>query len=188
MKIVNKDPKTLSFAEYNPREITANDFEALKKSLQEFGFVEPVVVNKNDEIIGGHMRVRAARDLGMEEVPCVYLDLKEDKAKLLNLALNRISGRWDTGKLEELISNMKIEGIDLKLSGFENWEIDFFNQGPGEDKPEFPDITGEQPGQATLLIFTFEKEEDARRCAEHINDGKFIKTIDGQKLLNLISG
>ncbi len=187
MEIINKDPNKLSFADYNPREITANDFEALKKSLQEFGFVEPVVVNKNDEIIGGHMRVRAARDLGMKEVPCVYVDLKADKAKLLNLALNRISGRWDTGKLEEMISGMKLEGIDLKLSGFENWEVDFYNQG-GEDKPEFPDIQGEQPGEATLLIFTFKDEEDARRCAEHINDGKFIKTIDGAKLLKLVSG
>lgn len=120
----------LKLAVYNPREITEHDFEALKKSITEFGFVEPVVVNKDMEIIGGHMRVKAAEALGMKQVPCVMVDLVPEKARLLNLALNRISGRWDVQKLGELIIDLSTKGVDLDLSGFEGWELEYYNLGP----------------------------------------------------------
>lgn len=99
--------KDLKFAEYNPRSITTSQFEKLRQSIREFGFVEPVVVNsfkgRENVIVGGHMRVRAAEAEGWTEVPCHFVSLDAQKEKLLNIALNRIHGEWDEGKLAELV-------------------------------------------------------------------------------------
>src|SRR5437899_8582356 len=88
-------------ADYNPRRISDAEMQSLKRSIQRFGFVDPVVVNRRRGkrwdaseraavIVGGHQRVRAARELGHRSVPVVYVDLPPDDEKLLNLALNKI--------------------------------------------------------------------------------------------------
>jgi hypothetical protein len=130
LETTDKKIADLIESEYNPREITEIEFKKLQDSIQEFGFVEPVIVNKKNQIIGGHMRVRAAKVLGLTTVPCVTVDVEGDRAKVLNLALNRISGRWDTQKLGELITNLSSSNFDIKLSGFEDWELEHYNLGP----------------------------------------------------------
>lgn len=123
MKIETVKISDLTFAEYNPRIMSKHDAEALKNSLKEYGFVDPVVINKDGTIIGGHMRVAAAEQIGMTEVPCVRLDLTKEKEKALNLALNRISGDWDDQKLSEILFELKNEP-ELILSGFSESEVD----------------------------------------------------------------
>jgi len=185
MEIINLDPKKLIPSEYNPREITEEEFESLKNSVKEFGMVEPIIINHKNFIIGGHMRVRAAIEIGTKEVPCVMIKIDGDKEKLLNLALNRISGRWDRNKLEELITNLQNTDFDLKLSGFEDWELDFYNQGPSNGvDPE--DIQGVTSGESEVLVFMFDTEAEAQKVSEYLNDGKFFKKIDGKKLIELI--
>ena len=87
IKIVYIPISELKPAPYNPREISRHDFEALKGSIQEFGFVDPVIVNKDNSIIGGHQRVDAAKELGIDAVPVVFVDVAGEQAKILNLAL-----------------------------------------------------------------------------------------------------
>lgn len=172
---------------YNPREITEKDFSSLKKSIQEFGFVEPVVINKEKGIIGGHMRVKAAQELSMETIPCVTVDLPPEREKLLNLALNRISGRWNTQKLGELIVDLSTKKVDLDLSGFEGWEIEYYNLGPDELDKEALKIEGAEPSKSSVVIFVFDNEKEANKCSAYFNDGKPVKTLAGKKLLELIS-
>lgn len=112
----------LKFADYNPRIMDDYDFESLKNEIQIFGLVEPIVVNKDMTIVGGHQRVRAIKDLGWEEVECNVIDLSKDEEKILNLALNRITGRWDESKLMNLIVEIKGRA-ELKLTGFDDLEI-----------------------------------------------------------------
>jgi hypothetical protein len=189
MEIVDKKIIDLVESEYNPREITDGEFKKLQDSIKEFGFVEPVVINKQDQIIGGHMRVRAAKALGFKEVPCAIVDIEGDRAKILNLALNRISGRWDTNKLGEVITNLSNSDFDISLSGFEDWELDFYNQGPneglGETDPE--NIQGTVVGESQVLVFVFDTESEAQEVSKFLNDGKYLKKIDGNKLKDLIS-
>jgi len=190
MKIENVKADELKFAKYNPREITDKSFDDLKNSIRKFGFVEPVVVNsKNNEIIGGHMRVRAAKDMGMEEVPVKFVDLTEKEAKVLNLALNRIQGRWDADKLSKLITELEtVEGVELELSGFEDWELDYYNVGPTEleEDLDLDNLTGVQPNESYILSFVFDNEDDAKSASTFFNDGKYIKNMDGKKLLELV--
>src|SRR5436190_2705192 len=80
----------------NPRRINDDELEALTRSLRSFGFVQPVLARREDRsVIGGHQRLVAARRLGYETVPVTWLDITADEARLLGLALNRISGTWD---------------------------------------------------------------------------------------------
>lgn len=124
METLNLPIADIHAAEYNPREISDHDFASLKASLKEFGFLQPVVINKDNVIIGGHMRVRAWKDLGNTEVPCVRVDLPKDREKLLNIALNRISGQWDMEKLGEMVYKLSVESQeDMRLTGLDEVEV-----------------------------------------------------------------
>jgi ParB/RepB/Spo0J family partition protein len=79
----------------NPRGISESELEALTRSINEFGLVDPIIARREDStVIGGHQRLVAARRLGLKTVPVVYVDLTPEKAHLLNVALNWISGDW----------------------------------------------------------------------------------------------
>ena len=99
MNIVYRDINDLISAEYNPRQLTNDQFNQISDSIKRFGIVDPIIVNKNKErediIIGGHQRIKVAKDLNIEKVPTVELDLNYDKERELNIRLNKNSGDWD---------------------------------------------------------------------------------------------
>ena len=117
-------------ADYNPRTMPDSEMTNLMSSLREFGFVQPVVARKEDGLIlGGHQRIEAIGriaakdgiDLATVRIPIIWLEGIDDKrAKVLNLAMNRISGDWDYTKLAEVLSGLD-EG--LELTGFGQDEI-----------------------------------------------------------------
>jgi len=109
----------------NPRRISDEELDALERSLRQFGFVQPVLARKDDQVvIGGHQRLVAARRLGLTTVPVTYLDLTIEQARVLNLALNKISGSWDDALLARLLADLQASPeIDLTLSGFGEDEI-----------------------------------------------------------------
>ena len=104
----------------NPRRIGTAELEALTRSLREYGFVQPVLALRSDRtVVGGHQRLLAARKLGLKEVPVIWLDISLERARVLNLALNRISGSWDDELLARMVADLSsLEEIDLSLSGF----------------------------------------------------------------------
>lgn len=110
----------------NPRVMPASEMEKLKRSIQEFGLVEPLVVREADHtVIGGHQRLEAAQALGLARVPVVFVDLSEAQAKALNVALNKIQGEWDLPKLGELLEELRdLPDLDETLSGFDDREIE----------------------------------------------------------------
>lgn len=113
-------------ADYNPRvnlEPGMDEYEKLKKSILEFGFVDPPIFNKRTgNLVGGHQRVTVAKDLGIcEEIEVSVVDLPLDKEKALNVALNKISGQWNEDKLALLLKELDAENLDL--SGFAEEEI-----------------------------------------------------------------
>ena len=115
-------------ADYNPRkDLKPGDpeYEKLKRSLSEFGYVEPVIWNQTTgHIVGGHQRLKVLIDSGVTEVECVVVEMSEEKEKALNVALNKISGEWDKEKLSLLISDLQLADFDVSLTGFDASEID----------------------------------------------------------------
>lgn len=108
---------------WNPRKISEKQKDSLKRSLKEFGNVEPVVWNKQTgHIVGGHQRVDALIDCGETETDIVVVDMSEEREQALNIALNKISGDWDTDKLAKIFE--ELDGhIDTTLTGFSEKEI-----------------------------------------------------------------
>ena len=108
-------------ADYNPRKISASAMEGLKKSLAEFGAVQPIVVNeRTGHIVGGHQRVKAMAALGQVETTVIVVDLSLTREKALNVALNNphISGEFDDGLgdlLDEINGEMPELFADLRL-------------------------------------------------------------------------
>ena len=99
----------------NPRRISDQELEALTRSIRQFGLIDPIIVRREDKtIIGGHQRLLAARRLGYETVPVIYVDLSLEQARLLNIALNKISGSFDQELLARLLSDLnKVPDLDL---------------------------------------------------------------------------
>ena len=110
MQIEKHAVEELKAAEYNPRkDLKPGDpeYEKLKRSIQEFGYVEPVIWNRRTgRVVGGHQRLKVMKDLGYTEVDCVVVDLEEPQEKALNIALNKISGEWDTTLLADLLRDL----------------------------------------------------------------------------------
>lgn len=129
-------------APYNPRTINDTNYEKLKNSLNQFGLVDPIVINlrNHNTIIGGHQRYKALLDkttsddlylIRLGDIGWVFdnTDMKvedENAEKLLNINLNQsnLMGEWDNEKLEDLFTDLQVDNVDLSLSGFEDWEID----------------------------------------------------------------
>ncbi len=119
--------KKLKRAEYNPRkDLTPKDkqYQDLKRSILEFGYVVPIIVNKDLTVIGGHQGLTVLEDIGYKKIECNVLDLDKNQEKALNLALNKIDGIWDYDKLENVLADLKNEDIDMDLTGFSFDEVD----------------------------------------------------------------
>ena len=94
-------------APYNPRIMPAEEMEDLVRSMRVFGVVDPLIVRRVDlMVIGGHQRLEAAKRLGLSKVPVIELDLSDEEARALNIALNKIGGTWDVPKLAELLKGL----------------------------------------------------------------------------------
>lgn len=120
----------LNPAAYNPRKIAPSKFEALKDSIRHDGFLDPIVVQKKGMcIIGGHQRVRAVKEICVEDglrmpkIPAIVLDVDDRAAKRLNIKLNNIRGEFDARLLGELLIDIypddEIQKADVSALGFE---------------------------------------------------------------------
>ena len=124
MQVVNKKVSELIPYENNPR-INEEAVTYVANSIKEFGFKVPIIVDKNNVIVAGHTRLKAAEKLGLEEVPTIVADdLNEEQIKAFRLADNKVSefSQWDLGKLEEELNN--ITGVDMEDFGFINDNFD----------------------------------------------------------------
>lgn len=115
-------------APYNPRvELTAKDqeYKALDASIEEHGLVLPLIVNLRDNcLIGGHQRLSVLLAEGETETNAVVVDMDEAQAKALCIALNKLDGDWDYGKLAELLQDLIEEQENLASTGFTQKDID----------------------------------------------------------------
>ena len=136
--ILLKDYKN---AFYNPRKDLKpedQEYKSLERSIDEFGFLEPLVVNKRTKhIISGHQRAKILRERGILGIEAVVVDFSLEKEKACNIALNKISGDWDEKKLSMLLEELgKIPDFDVTLTGFNPPEMshlmDTFKEALGD--------------------------------------------------------
>lgn len=127
-------------ASYNPRKkLKPGDaeYEKIKNSITEFGYVDPIIVNSDMTIIGGHQRWSVLKALGYDEVDCVVIEIDKTKEKALNIALNKVTGEWNKELLADLIKDLQSLDYDISMTGFEPPEIDeLFNDVHSKETKE----------------------------------------------------
>lgn len=122
LKIIYKKIDELKPYENNPR-MNENAVDSCKKSIQEFGFKVPIVIDKDDVVVSGHTRLKASKELGLEEVPCIVADdLTEEQVKAFRLADNKVGelADWDFEKLAKEFDDID---FDMRDFGFGDFEI-----------------------------------------------------------------
>ena len=136
-KTVIKSIKSLIPADYNPRQLTHDQYEEIKTSIEKFGLVQPIVVNVNPErmniIVGGHQRVIVARALGYADIPCIEVNLSPEDEREANVRLNHAQGEWDWDALANNFDNGKLLEWGFKL---EDFGMGGDPEDEKEDKPE----------------------------------------------------
>jgi len=167
MIIEKKHTSELLPADYNPRkDLKPGDaeYEKLKRSIEQFGYVEPVIWNKvTGRVVGGHQRLKVLQDMGVTEVDCVVVEMDEEKEKALNIALNKISGEWDREKLALLITDLQGTDFDVSLTGFDPAEIDDLFKDSVKDGVKDDDFDVEDE----LKNPTFSKPGDVWKLGRH---------------------
>lgn len=182
MKFVKKKITDLIPADYNPRKDLKPgdpDYEKLKHSMKEFGYVDPIIWNQQTgRVVGGHQRLKILQDEGIKEAECIVVNLNEDKEKALNVALNKISGDWDKDKLALLMTDLQASDLDILLTGFDEDEIsDLLSTADDTHDDDF-DVDSE------LDKPPFSKSGDLWHLGKHtLLCGDATKTESYQKLL-----
>ncbi|MGG1598488.1 site-specific DNA-methyltransferase [Paenibacillus naphthalenovorans] len=171
-------------AAYNPRlDLKPGDpeYEKLKRSIDEFGYVEPCVWNeRTGNLVGGHQRFKILLEKGEQEVLCSVVDLDDDREKALNIALNKISGDWDLPKLKDLLEELDTGNIDIELTGFTEDEItDLMTQFHVEEETDEDDFDPE--AEASEIKEPITKRGDVWVLGRHrlmCGDATFITDVE----------
>jgi ParB/RepB/Spo0J family partition protein len=154
--------KELTPAEYNPRYISDDAFEQLKKSLKDFDAVEPIVINthkgRENIIIGGHMRIKAAKALGWDTFPCVEVDLPLERERELNVRLNKTTGEFDFDKLANFF-----DADELTEWGFSDEEL-FGDED--EEEQELTDLSDQLEASLRIEIGVESENEQQKLYKE----------------------
>lgn len=158
MEIFKVDINELISPEYNPRQITDEEMEKLKNSINEFGYIAPIIVNKhNNHIIGGNQRYEALKSLGYTDVDVVFVDEPDlNREQAINIALNKISGEWDFIKLADILDDLELNDFDISLTGFDDLELENFGiEDPKEHEPvEVVEDDYEEPDELEVTVQT----------------------------------
>lgn len=176
----------LNLAKYNPRkDLKPEDIEyqKIKRSIEEFGYVDPIIVNKDMTVIGGNQRLKVLKDLDYKKVSCVMLDLDKTREKALNIALNKIEGEWDLIKLKDLLLEIDTGEIDMDITGFEYSELEEImtrvyvpeESEKDDEVPPIPEIPISKPGQLYKL------GEHRLLCGDATNIKDVEKLMNGEK-------
>lgn len=168
MKVIDIDVKDIKPYENNPRN-NDNAVSAVMKSIQEFGFQQPLVLDENNVIIVGHTRFKASQKLGLEKVPCVIANnLTEEQCKAYRLADNKVGelAGWDYAILQD-----ELEGLEFNMAdfGFDMGEVEI----DWADVEELSEETYEKP------------EKDMLECphCHHIDTKVHFKKISSEEIV-----
>ena len=182
IKIVQVAISELKPALYNPRVMNEKQEADLTASIEQFGLIDPIIANSNKDrlniVVGGHQRLKIAKKLNYKEVPVVYIDLNEEREKILNLRLNKNTGSWDYELLKSFETEILFDiGFDSEEIG-KIWddvleiEDDEFNEEKELEKIKTTDI---KPGD----LFTLGNHR--LLCSDSTEEDSVKRLMDGEK-------
>ena len=164
LKIVYKKLDDLTPYENNPR-LNDGAVDAVAKSIEEFGFKVPIVIDKDGVIVAGHTRLKAAKQLAINEVPCIIADdLSDEELKAFRLADNKVSelAEWDFDRLD-----IELADIDFDMSDF---GFDFNTIDEESDKFDDADTDYHDINDKTIIAIEFDTEQELESAFQKLND------------------
>ena len=191
LEITLRNIGELTVAKRRVRKTEPEQVARVVSQIKAFTFVSPITV-RGHVVIDGHIRLRAAQELGMAQVPCIDIShLSEAKARMLAIGLNRVSetGTWDVPELKLELCELEIEGLDLTLSGFSSKELDIVllddtDEGAGgeeESIPEPPADPVSQLGDLWLL------GKHRLLCGNALEKGSYEKLLEGTQATAILT-
>jgi hypothetical protein len=192
MKIEIVDINTIKPYENNPRKLKDSAIEKVAKSIKEFGFRQPIVVDKEKIIVVGHTRYRASKKLGLTTVPITIADnLTPEQINAYRIADNRTNeeAEWDFSLLQQEISNLSDAKLDLQLTGFDNLELKNFITLEDDFNAKLPEISDEDKKPFQQITFTLHNEqyEIVQKALSYIKKQNIDDTINDNKNANAIT-
>ena len=136
MEIIYKKVRDLIPYEKNPRK-NAKAVKYVANSIEEFGFKQPIIIDRDNVVVCGHTRLKASEQLGFEEVPCIVADdLTDEQIKAFRLADNKVAeqSEWDIGLLNEELDD--ILNVDMGDFGFDIFSMDDLDEMEGYNSEE----------------------------------------------------
>jgi len=182
----------LNPAAYNPRkDLQPGDpeYEKLLRSVDEFGYVNPITWNeRTGNIVGGHQRFKVLKQLGYTEIYCVVIDLDLEREKALNIALNKIMGEFDMKKLGDVMKELEAQRDLLELTGFDRPDIDKIMQERARERGEIIEDDFDADAEAAKIVEPVSRLGDIwllgrhrLMCADSTDIGAVARLMDGEK-------
>jgi DNA modification methylase len=174
MKIEKIEINKLQPASYNPRQISTKQYKDLKESIEKFGVVDPIIINKNMTVIGGHQRLKVCNDLKHTEIDCVVLDLTKEEERELNIRLNKSGGEFD---MDILANEFDVE--ELKEWGFKEIELglNIDKIGGNIEDDHIPEVKESR----VKLGDVWELGKHRLMCGDSTKESDVAKLMNGQK-------
>jgi DNA modification methylase len=165
----------LKAATYNPRQISTKQYKDLKESINKFGLVDPIIVNKCYTIIGGHQRYKICKDLDYKDIGCIILDLDKEQERELNIRLNKNTGDFDMDILAnefdiDQLVDWGFKHIDLDIN------IDKITEGNTED-----DHIPEVKESRVKLGDVWQLGKHRLMCGDSTKESDVEKLMNGEK-------
>lgn len=180
MRIIQVNPSKLKYYERNNKKHPPEQIRQLMNSIREFGFVNPVLIDENDELIAGHGRTEAAKELQLKEIPAIRLvGLTVSQKRALRISDNKIAenASWDVDALTFELEALKLEEFDLDILGFSSEELERLLP---VDVPEDNTLPPTQVKPKTSRIMIDCLDKDAEKLKEDITkliaDRKYAET------------
>ena len=131
MEYIKINPEEIKENKYNPNEMTDSIMKHLIKEIKRVGFLQPILINKENIIIDGEHRWKASKELGLKEIPCIKVDMDEKEAKLTTVNMNQIKGELNPVKFAELVKDLEsnfslselADNLNMSLAELENYNM-----------------------------------------------------------------
>lgn len=194
MEIQTIKVSQLRAAGYNPRkDLQPEDaeYKKLRNSIETFGYVEPIIWNKRTgNVVGGHQRLKILLEHGAEDIECVVTDLDDKDEKILNVLLNKVKGRWDIGKLTDILKELS-DADEMEITGFEGWELESLLMQYDHIKDlmeeDFSGYSAEN--ERDTFVMTFSLPAEARETVErYIEDNENAKAALAAAVISKVKG
>ena len=176
LKIVLKNINDIKEYENNAKEHPDWQIEQIANSIQEFGFNNPIAINEDNQIIEGHGRLLAAKKLGLTEIPCIVLTgLTEVQERAYIIAHNKttMNTDFDLDRLQYELNALKVEGFDLELTGFSEYEVEKLNYSALDEIKEndYSSFLNEvNKNSATFAVTLQFKKENEKEVTDFIKE------------------